>query len=103
MGSDIHVSPDGRHVYAANRGTNNTLAIYSVGSDGRLTLRAHESTRGNTPRTFDIDTSGELIVVGNQDSQTVAVFRVDRDTGGLTHLHTEEVNVSPWFVGFFRF
>jgi 6-phosphogluconolactonase len=103
MGSDIHVHPSGRFAYAANRGTNNTLAIYSVGADGRLSLRAHESTRGNTPRTFDIDTAGELLAAGNQDSQTVAVFRVSADTGGLTHLHTEEVTVSPWFVGFFRF
>lgn len=103
MGSDIHVSPSGRHAYAANRGTSNTLTIYSIGSDGRLTLRGHESTRGNTPRTFDIDPAGELIVVGNQDSQTLAIFRVDSDTGFLQHLHTEEVDVSPWFVGFFHF
>lgn len=103
MGSDIHVAPSGRHAYAANRGTSNTLAIYSIGSDGRLTARGHESTRGNTPRTFDIDPTGELIVVGNQDSQTVATFRVDSDTGALQHLHTEDVGVSPWFVGFFRF
>lgn len=103
MGSDVHVSPAGRHAYAANRGTSNTLAIYSIGSDGRLTLRGHESTRGDTPRTFDIDPAGELIAVGNQDSQTVAIFRVESDTGMLQYLHTEEVGVSPWFVGFFRF
>lgn len=103
MGSDIHVHPSGRFAYASNRGTNNTLAIYSVGGDGRLTPRGHESTRGNTPRTFAIDSAGELLAVGNQDSQTVALFRVSGDTGALTHLHTEEVEVSPWFVGFFRF
>ena len=102
MGSDIHVAPSGRFVYAANRGASNTLAIYSMGADGRLALKGHESTRGSTPRNFAIDSTGELLLVGNQDSRTVAVFRVDRATGALSHLHTEEVGVAPWFVGVFR-
>jgi 6-phosphogluconolactonase len=102
MGSDIHLTPDGRFAYAANRGQNNTLAIYSVAGNGELTLRGHESTRGSTPRTFAIDPAGELLLVGNQDSQTVAVFRIDRTTGGLTHLRTETVGVNPWFVGVWR-
>lgn len=101
MGSDIHLAPSGRFAYAANRGTSNTLAIYAVGPDGRLTPRGHESTRGQTPRTFAIDGQGELLLVGNQDSRTVAVFRMDGDTGALTFLHSEEIGVAPWFVGVF--
>lgn len=102
MGSDIEVTPDGRFVYAANRGESNTLAIYSVGQDGGLTLVGHESTRGRTPRNFAIDPDGELIIVGNQDSQTVAVFRINQSNGTLTHLATTEVGVNPWFVGIWR-
>src|SRR5690606_24951035 len=102
MGSDIEVSPDGRFVYAANRGTSNTIAIYSVGSDGRLTRVGLESTRGETPRNFALDPAGELLAVGNQASQTVAVFRIDQQNGTLTHLHTEDVGVTPWFVGIWR-
>jgi 6-phosphogluconolactonase len=102
MGSDLHVSPNGRFVYAANRGESNSLAIYSVGADGSLSLVGHESTQGVSPRNFAIDPDGEIVAVGNQQSRTVALFQVNQDTGELTHLHTEEVGVSPWFVGIWR-
>jgi 6-phosphogluconolactonase len=102
MGSDIHVAPSGRFAYAANRGDSNTLAIYSIGADGVLSLVGHEGTGGSTPRTFVLHPAGDLMVVGNQDSQTVAVFRIDENTGRLAHLHTEAVGVAPWFVGIWQ-
>lgn len=102
-GADIHVSPSGKHVYASNRGTSNTLAIYSVGSDGSLTLTGHESTRGAIPRNFTIDPDGELLLAANQDSQNIAIFRIAPADGSLTHLNTIDIEVSPFFVAVWRF
>lgn len=102
-GADIRVTPSGKHAYVSNRGDSNTLAIYSVGEDGKLTLTGHEPTRGNTPRNFTIDPDGELLLVGNQTSQNVAVFRVDAESGALSHLETAEIGVSPFFVGVWRY
>lgn len=102
MGSDIHVTPDGRFAYAASRGASNTIAVYTIGDDGGLTLVQLQSTEGSTPRNFGLDPSGEILAVGNQESRTVAIFRIDPDSGALTHLHTEEVGVTPWFVGIWR-
>jgi len=34
--ADIHVSPDGKFLYASNRGESNTIAIFSIGEDGKL-------------------------------------------------------------------
>jgi 6-phosphogluconolactonase len=102
-GADVHVTPSGKHAYVSNRGESNTLAIYAIGEDGKLTLTGHEPTRGNTPRNFTIDPDGELLLVGNQTSQNVAVFRVNAQSGALTHLETAEVGVSPFFVGVWRY
>ncbi len=102
-GADVHVTPSGRHAYVTNRGQSNTLARYSVTTDGDLTLLGHESTRGETPRNFTIEPEGELLLVGNQDTQNVALFRIDGASGALAHLQTVEVGVSPFFVALWRF
>ncbi len=83
--ADIHVSPDGRHVYGSNRG-HNTLVIYGYHADSRMLYYiGHESTRGETPRNFQLDPTGTWVLAENQDSGTVHTFRRDADTGKLTH------------------
>lgn len=49
---DIHVSPDGRFLYAANRGKENNIAIFSIANDGRLHFIAYQRTFGKHPRNF---------------------------------------------------
>lgn len=80
----VHLSPDGRFLYASNRGDANEIVIFAVNSgDGRLTLVGRQSTLGRTPREFAIDPSGHWLVVGNQESDTAYVFRRDSETGKL--------------------
>jgi 6-phosphogluconolactonase (cycloisomerase 2 family) len=80
--SEVLVSADGRFVYAGNR-LHDSIAIFSVGPDGALKYVGEEWTRGNYPRSFAFDPSGELLYCCNQRSDNVTVFRVDRKTGGL--------------------
>lgn len=83
--ADIHVSPDGRHVYGSNRG-HNTLVIYGWDSYARMLYYiGHESTRGATPRNFAIDPSGTWVLAENQNGDTIHSFRRDADSGKLTH------------------
>ncbi len=83
--ADIHVSPDGRFLYASNRG-HDSLAIYSINqTTGRITLEGHESTRGGHPRDFMIDKYGEFVLVANRDDDNVVVFRRDKSTGMLEY------------------
>ena len=49
-----------------------------------LTLVEHESTRGQTPRNFALDPSGQWLIAANQRSNTLAVFRIDQATGALS-------------------
>jgi 6-phosphogluconolactonase (cycloisomerase 2 family) len=80
--SGILVAADGRHVYAGNR-LHDSIAIFSVGSDGRLTFIGEEWTRGDYPRSFSFDPTGGFLSCCNQRADAIAVFRVDRATGAL--------------------
>ena len=83
--ADIHVSPDGKFLYASNRGESNTIAIFSIDKKtGRLTSIGHQSTMGKTPRNFNFDPSGNFLLVANQNSDEIVIFKIDRNTGLLT-------------------
>jgi 6-phosphogluconolactonase len=80
----IHLSPDGRFVYVSNRGDANEIVIFAVDpGNGHLKLVGHQSSLGASPREFAIDPTGKWLIVGNQSSDTVYVFRRDAQTGLL--------------------
>lgn len=81
--SEIMVSADGRFVYGANR-LHDSIAIFSVGKNGELTFVTEEWTRGDYPRSFNFDPSGNFLCCCNQRGDNVTTFRVDKKTGGLT-------------------
>ncbi len=81
--SEILVSSDGRFVYAGNR-LHDSIGIFSVGKTGELTFVGEEWTRGNYPRSFNFDPTGQFFYVCNQRADNVAVFRVNRRTGALS-------------------
>lgn len=80
--SEILVSADGKHVYAGNR-LHDSIGIFRVGVDGKLSFVADEWTRGNYPRSFTFDPTGKFLYCCNQRADNVAVFRVDTTTGAL--------------------
>jgi 6-phosphogluconolactonase len=80
--ADIHLSPDGRFVYSSNRG-HDSIAIFALDARGGLATVGQESTRGMIPRNFAIDPMGTFLLVANQKSDNIVVFRRDRDTGRL--------------------
>jgi len=84
--ADIHVSPDGKFLYASNRGESNTIAIFSIGEDGKLQVVGHQSTLGKTPRNFNFDPTGNFLLVANQNSNNIVIFKVDKKTGLLSPL-----------------
>src|SRR5882672_6964871 len=81
--SEILVSADGRFVYVGNR-LHDSIGIFSVGPTGTLKYVGEEWTRGNYPRSFNFDPTGRFLYCCNQRGDNVAVFRVNRKTGGLT-------------------
>ncbi len=83
--ADIHVSPDGRFLYASNRANSNTITIFKIDrSNGMLVRAGQQSTLGRTPRNFTLDPSGNFLLVANQNSDEVVIFKRDKNTGMLT-------------------
>lgn len=80
--SEILLSADGKFVYAGNR-LHDSIGIFSIGTSGELTYLGEEWTRGDYPRSFNFDPSGQFLYCCNQRADSVAVFRVHRETGGL--------------------
>ena len=80
----IHLSPDGRFLYATNRGDANEIVIFAVDpANGHLKLVGRQPSLGKSPREFAIDPTGNWLIVGNQNSDTAYVFRRDQQTGLL--------------------
>jgi 6-phosphogluconolactonase len=81
----LHLSSDGKFLYASNRANANELVIYSVDpQDGILTPVGHQASSGTKPRDFCIDPTGNFLLVANQDSDNVVIFKRDVQTGALT-------------------
>ena len=85
--ADIHMSSDGKFLYASNRG-HNSIAIFKVNSnDGALTLVAHEETRGDGPRNFSLSPDEKFLLVANQLSHNIISFKRDKTTGLLEFIN----------------
>jgi len=83
--SDVHLTPDGKFLYAAER-TSNTLAGFSVdGATGKLTYIASTPTE-KQPRGFAIDASSRYLVASGEKSETVTSYVIDPATGALKQI-----------------
>ena len=78
--AQIVTSPDGRFVYASNRG-HDSIAVWRVGDDGALEFVERIVAGGKTPRNFMIDASGNWLLIANMDSDNVVVSWRDAETG----------------------
>jgi 6-phosphogluconolactonase len=79
------VHPSGKFVYVSNRDPYNSIAIFSIDQKTRkLTAVGHQGMGVKTPRNYAIEPSGRYMLVANQSSGNVIVFKIDQTTGELT-------------------
>lgn len=100
QGSAIHISNDGRFVYAGNRGLN-SIAVFGVDTEtGKLELVQRISTEGDWPRDFCLDPSENFIVASNQNSSNLVLYARNHETGMLTLLHSDAKVPDPVCIKF---
>jgi 6-phosphogluconolactonase len=81
--AEIQVHPSGKFLYASNRG-HDSIAVFAIDPDkGTLTLVEYASTKGKTPRSFEIAPGGSLLFAANEKSNNIVVFSIDAKTGRL--------------------
>lgn len=78
--ADVHISNDGKYLYGSNRGENN-IVTFKILPDGQLEPAGHTSCGGDWPRNFALDPSGRYLISGNQKSDQITVFRINKRTG----------------------
>ena len=95
--ADIHLTPDGRFLYASER-TSSTLAAYRVNAKtGVLTLIGNVPTE-TQPRGFNIDPQGKYLLAVGQKSNGLTSYAINRKTGALTPLQHYELGKNPNWV-----
>jgi 6-phosphogluconolactonase len=97
--SEVLVSQDGKIVYAANR-LHDTIASFSIDHNGALTLVGEEWTRGDYPRSFNIDPNGQFMYVCNHRGDSVTTYRVHAGSGKLTFTDQYTAVGSPAVITF---
>lgn len=81
--ADIHITPNGRFLYATNRGDANTISIFKVLKNGKLKSKGQTSTLGKGPRNFVIDPTGKFLLVAHQYSNDIVIFKINKRKGTL--------------------
>lgn len=97
--ADIHITPDGRFLYASER-TTNTLTAYKIdGSSGKLTTIGSVPTE-KQPRGFHIDPSGHYLAAVGELSDSMTVYAIDQSSGALAKLKSYPTGKKPNWVEF---
>ena len=81
--ADIHVTPDGKYLYASNRGHESIVSFQIDQGNGKLTYIDHTPTGGREPRNFAIDPKGGFLLAANQKTDTIVTFKIDTTNGQL--------------------
>lgn len=92
--ADVKITPDGKFLYGTNRG-HDSIAAYTIGDDGRLSLVAIEPSRGKGPQNLAITPDGRWLLCANMPGNNLAVFGIDPVTGKLKPVGEPVTQLSP--------
>lgn len=102
--SAIKIHPDGKYLYAAQRGhgqaSDSKINVFAIDDKGIPSFIHYVQSKGDIPRDFEIDPSGQFLIVANQDSDNMAVFKIDQNTGRLKDLNMVKVVPTPVCIKF---
>lgn len=95
--ADIHLTPDGRYLYACDR-TASVITAFRVSEEGGLLEVVGYQPTEQQPRGFNIDHSGQYLVAAGQKSHHIEVYKIAAETGLLNPLARYAVGQGPMWV-----
>ena len=91
----IRISDNGKFIYISERG-DDCIAVLRFDSDNEaIEIIGRRKTMGKTPRDINLDPTGTWLLAANQDSDSIAIFKVDKNTGIIKPEHLVENIKSP--------
>jgi 6-phosphogluconolactonase len=100
--ADIHISPDGKFLYASHRLKKDGISIFKINSEnGKLTKAGYQQT-GIHPRNFNITPNGKYILVACRDSNRIEIYYRNGKTGMLTYTNKMIALSKPVCIQFLK-
>ena len=93
----VEVHPNGKWLYASNRGPGDTIVGYDIANNGTIEAMGHFPVP-SSPRSFNIDPSGRFCYCAGEQADRMHSFAVNQDTGQLEPLDEYDVGSSPFWV-----
>jgi 6-phosphogluconolactonase len=83
--ADIHLSPNEKYLYVSNRGNENNITKLTLLESGLINPEKNNyfSSKGIKPRNFTISKDGKWLLVANQDSDNIVVYKINPTNGDL--------------------
>lgn len=101
-GGGIILSPNGKFVIAANRGSDNSLVVFRIEQDGSLGTSVRYKADGIEPRAFAFDASGKYLYVANVFTNNITLFHFDEQSGVLKAAGEVAKIATPTDIKFFN-
>lgn len=98
--AEVRISPDQKFVYASNRGEANEIIAFKIIDIGDLKHVQTISSGGEAPRNFNITLDGKHLLAGNQNSNTIVVFKRNIETGELQQTDIQTAIHKPVYINF---
>ena len=95
--ADLHLTPDGKYLYASER-TSSALSAFRVDPASGLLQPLGQTPTEKTPRGFAIDSTGRYLVVAGQESHSVSVHAIDAASGALGAPKSLAVGKNPNWI-----
>jgi 6-phosphogluconolactonase len=96
--AEIKMHPNEKFLYVTNRG-HDSVAIYGINPEnGHLSFIKTQPALGSHPRGMLIDSTGKYLILANERSDNVVMFRVDEKTGDITPAGVELKVPAPTFL-----
>ncbi|WMY96838.1 MAG: beta-propeller fold lactonase family protein [Arsenophonus sp.] len=95
--ADIHITPDSFHLYASERSTS-IIRHFQVISDGLNLLPMESYATEIQPRGFNIDNTGNFLLVVGQKSNHIAIYKINPITGFLEFIERHLIGKGPMWI-----
>lgn len=98
--SDIHITPNGKYLYACDRSAN-IITIFKTIKDGRIEIIEYKKTE-EQPREFSIDSTGNYLIVAGQKSNFIGLYKINYQNGTLEYISRQFADNNPTWVLFYK-